>query len=109
MSCNVRIDTSSDYLLGKPIMLGETQIGYVNFGMHAKELTITNIKIFDEHQNQGYGTQVIKILEQKAKQNSCERLFVFHAPNSRSERFWLRNGFIVVEKTAVFCDLEKKL
>jgi ribosomal protein S18 acetylase RimI-like enzyme len=81
----------------KIITLEGEDIGWVEFRRTGDELFLKKLYITPEHQRQGIGSQVIRLLNEQATTAKSMALFVLR--NNPAYRFYERHGFEVVQET----------
>jgi ribosomal protein S18 acetylase RimI-like enzyme len=81
----------------KIITLKGEDIGWVEFRWTGDELFLKQLYITPEHQRQGVGSQVIRLLNEHARTAKSMALFVLK--NNPAFQFYRRHGFEVVRET----------
>jgi ribosomal protein S18 acetylase RimI-like enzyme len=79
------------------ITLDGQEIGWVEFRSTGDELFLKQLYIAPKHQRQGIGSQIIRLLNERARTAKSMALFVLK--NNPAFRFYERHGFEVVRET----------
>ena len=84
---------------------GEEVSGYLQIRQELEHLYVLNIALSCQHQNQGFGTQVIEILKKRAEAQGLPiKLNVFRT-NERVIKFYERAGYKIYETTETGCKM----
>lgn len=75
------------------IFIGDEKIGEAEIDL--KEKMLSRLSIFPPYQNKGYGTEIVKMLNEKYR---CNVLWV-NADNKRAIHVYEKNGYMIKEPT----------
>jgi len=84
--------TGSIYL----IYINDKCIGFTSFSQDKKDneaLFISNLQIKKEYQNIGYGSQVLKVIEEKAKKLNYKKIKLYVFEDNPSQNLYKKFGY----------------
>lgn len=67
--------------------------GLYSLNRRRNELWLGNFAIRPEYRDKGIGSVVLRLLEKKAKQFNCTRIYAYTDKNGKRLKFYWRNGY----------------